>query len=57
MLLRLDVLPLLTHRAWRISQPCRSASRVGSRDGNANRKRIKALRLELQKKGWKSVGY
>ncbi|KAI7839195.1 hypothetical protein COHA_007084 [Chlorella ohadii] len=35
----------------------RSASRVGSRDGNANRKRIKALRLELQKKGWKSVGY
>ena len=36
---------------------CRSASRVGQRDGNANRKRIKALRLELQKKGWRSLGY
>ncbi|PRW33322.1 50S ribosomal L11 [Chlorella sorokiniana] len=35
----------------------RSASRVGQRDGNANRKRIKAIRLELQKKGWRSIGY
>ncbi len=35
----------------------RSASRIGESDGNINRKRIKALRLELQKKGWKSVGY
>lgn len=36
---------------------CRSASRIGQSDGDINRKRIKALRLELQKKGWKSIGY
>jgi uncharacterized protein (DUF1499 family) len=35
----------------------RSASRVGENDSNINRKRIKAIRLELQKKGWKSVGF
>lgn len=35
----------------------RSASRIGESDGDINRKRIKALRLELQKKGWKSVGF
>lgn len=35
----------------------RSASRVGESDGNANRKRIKALREALQKRGWKSLGY
>lgn len=35
----------------------RSASRIGESDGNINRKRIKALRLELQKKGWASLGY
>ena len=35
----------------------RSASRIGESDGDINRKRIKALRLELQKKGWKSIGY
>ncbi|KAL4439917.1 hypothetical protein ABPG75_002918 [Micractinium tetrahymenae] len=35
----------------------RSASRIGESDGNINRKRIKALRVELQKKGWKSIGY
>lgn len=35
----------------------RSASRIGESDGDINRKRIKALRLELQKKGWKSLGY
>ena len=35
----------------------RSASRIGESDGNINRKRIKALRLELQKRGWKSLGY
>lgn len=35
----------------------RSASRIGESDGDANRKRIKALRVELQKKGWRSVGY
>ena len=28
------------------------------RDGfNVNRKRVKAIRLELQKKGWRSIGY
>ncbi|XAR63163.1 hypothetical protein NMG60_11023004 [Bertholletia excelsa] len=32
----------------------RSASRLGSFDFDANRKRIKALRLELEKKGWVS---
>lgn len=36
---------------------CRSASRVGQSDSDINRKRIKAIRLELQKKGWKSVGF
>ena len=35
----------------------RSASRIGESDGDINRKRIKAIRLELQKKGWKSLGY
>jgi len=35
----------------------RSASRIGESDGDINRKRIKALRIELQKKGWKSVGF
>lgn len=33
----------------------RSASRVGSFDFDYNRKRIKALRLELEKKGWASA--
>ena len=35
----------------------RSASRLGESDGDINRKRIKAIRLELEKKGWKSIGY
>lgn len=35
----------------------RSASRIGESDGDINRKRIKSLRIELQKKGWKSVGF
>jgi len=35
----------------------RSASRIGESDGDINRKRIKAIRVELQKKGWASLGY
>lgn len=35
----------------------RSASRIGESDGDINRKRIKALRLALQEKGWASVGF
>jgi uncharacterized protein (DUF1499 family) len=35
----------------------RSASRLGNSDGDVNRKRIKALREALQKKGWRSVGF
>eukprot|EP00245_Coleochaete_scutata_P007440 TRINITY_DN22852_c0_g1_i1.p1 TRINITY_DN22852_c0_g1~~TRINITY_DN22852_c0_g1_i1.p1 ORF type:complete len:232 (-),score=43.21 TRINITY_DN22852_c0_g1_i1:389-1084(-) len=35
----------------------RSASRLGESDLDANRKRIKFLRQELQKKGWQSVGF
>merc|ERR1712170_191060 len=35
----------------------RSASRIGESDGDANRKRIKAIRVALQKKGWKSIGF
>lgn len=35
----------------------RSASRIGESDGDINRKRIKAIRLELQKKGWQSIGF
>lgn len=35
----------------------RSASRIGESDGDINRKRIKAIRLELEKKGWKSIGF
>ena len=35
----------------------RSASRIGESDGDINRKRIKAIRLALEKKGWKSLGY
>ncbi|KAF9615355.1 hypothetical protein IFM89_023006 [Coptis chinensis] len=34
----------------------RSASRLGNFDFDVNRKRIKALRLELEKKGWASEG-
>ncbi|RZB46661.1 hypothetical protein D0Y65_050625, partial [Glycine soja] len=32
----------------------RSASRLGNFDFDVNRKRIKALRQELEKKGWTS---
>ncbi|KAL3143963.1 hypothetical protein ABBQ32_003775 [Trebouxia sp. C0010 RCD-2024] len=35
----------------------RSASRIGESDGDINRKRIKAIRLELEKKGWKGIGF
>ncbi|KAJ9517662.1 hypothetical protein QJQ45_025141 [Haematococcus lacustris] len=35
----------------------RSASRIGESDGNINRKRIRAIRQELEKKGWSSVGF
>eukprot|EP00897_Mesotaenium_endlicherianum_P008705 jgi/Mesen1/7863/ME000042S07309 len=35
----------------------RSASRLGESDFDINRKRIRALRVELQKKGWASIGF
>jgi uncharacterized protein (DUF1499 family) len=35
----------------------RSASRLGESDGDINRKRIRAIRKELEKKGWESVGF
>ncbi|MEW5298008.1 MAG: hypothetical protein WDW38_003701 [Sanguina aurantia] len=35
----------------------RTASRIGESDGNVNRKRIKAIRQELEKSGWRSVGF
>lgn len=35
----------------------RSASRVGESDFNINRKRIRAIRKELEKKGWVSLGF
>ena len=35
----------------------RSSSRVGANDGKVNRKRIKAIRVALQKKGWRSNGF
>ena len=35
----------------------RSASRWGSRDFDVNRKRIRAIRKELEKVGWVSVGF
>jgi uncharacterized protein (DUF1499 family) len=35
----------------------RSASRIGDRDFDINRKRIRAIRKELEKKGWLSAGY
>ncbi|KAF5834292.1 hypothetical protein DUNSADRAFT_9115 [Dunaliella salina] len=35
----------------------RSASRIGESDGNINRKRIRAIRQELEKKGWVSTGF
>nr|CAD1844352.1 unnamed protein product [Ananas comosus var. bracteatus] len=34
----------------------RSASRLGNFDFNVNKKRIKTLRMELEKKGWASEG-
>ena len=33
----------------------RSASRIGESDGDANRKRIKALRKFLEPRGWRSI--
>ena len=35
----------------------RSASRIGESDGGANRKRIRAIRQALEKKGWATTGY
>jgi uncharacterized protein (DUF1499 family) len=35
----------------------RSASRVGESDGGINRKRIRAIRQALEKKGWATTGY
>jgi len=35
----------------------RSASRIGESDGNINRKRIKAIRQALERKGWASTGF
>jgi uncharacterized protein (DUF1499 family) len=35
----------------------RSASRIGESDGDINRKRIRTIRKELEKKGWKSSGF
>eukprot|EP01025_Chloroclados_australasicus_P041560 TRINITY_DN4405_c0_g1_i5.p1 TRINITY_DN4405_c0_g1~~TRINITY_DN4405_c0_g1_i5.p1 ORF type:complete len:210 (+),score=20.57 TRINITY_DN4405_c0_g1_i5:372-1001(+) len=35
----------------------RSASRIGESDGEINRKRIKAIRKALEKKGWESSGF
>jgi uncharacterized protein (DUF1499 family) len=35
----------------------RSASRVGESDGDANRKRIRAIRKFLEPRGWKSIGF
>jgi uncharacterized protein (DUF1499 family) len=35
----------------------RSASRTGKANEEFNRKRIKALRVALNKKGWKSIGF
>ena len=35
----------------------RSASRLGESDGDINRKRIRAIRQELEKKKWRSVGF
>ena len=35
----------------------RSASRVGESDGDANRKRIRALRKFLEPRGWRSIGF
>ncbi|KAG1671061.1 hypothetical protein FOA52_000732 [Chlamydomonas sp. UWO 241] len=35
----------------------RSASRIGESDGDANRKRIRAIRQALEKPGWRSVGF
>ena len=35
----------------------RSASRIGESDGDANRKRIRALRKFLEPRGWKSIGF
>lgn len=35
----------------------RSASRIGESDGDINRKRIRTIRKELEKFGWRSVGF
>ncbi len=36
---------------------CVPVCAVGSSDGNINRKRIRAIRQELEKFGWASVGF
>ncbi|KAJ8901941.1 hypothetical protein NDN08_004143 [Rhodosorus marinus] len=35
----------------------RSASRLGEGDFDVNRKRVKAIRVALQERGWKSIGF
>lgn len=35
----------------------RSASRLGESDFDINRKRIRSIRQELEKRGWESIGY
>ncbi len=35
----------------------RSASRIGESDGDANRKRVRAIRKFLEPRGWKSIGF
>jgi uncharacterized protein (DUF1499 family) len=45
---------LLVYRKGEVEY--RSASRKAGPDGKVNRKRVKAIRLALQKKGWRSSG-
>ncbi|KAF8063649.1 IPK2 [Scenedesmus sp. PABB004] len=47
--------PAAAHTARR--RRSTSASRIGESDGNINRKRIKAIRQALEKKGWATTGY
>jgi hypothetical protein len=50
------VSPQPRHAISPLCRPC-SASRIGESDGQINRKRIKAIRQALERKGWASVGF
>jgi len=53
----IQVIPFYAPRTTKQLADNRSASRIGESDGQINRKRIRAIRKELEKVGWRSAGF